>query len=278
VVLFFVLFAKKVGLCLKNNYQWNFYFGVKKMCESLSETNTAVTLPLQQEEQIYHVFQPIFHLGTEQCYGYEALLRSKSYDPQTLFKLAEKKQQKNDLDLLSIKKSIHTFSQSLKGNESLLFLNIFPSTLISPGSSFLYDFIKENPVTAHDRIVIEVNESEVVDDLNKFKETTQALKKAGYRIALDDVGKGTSSLSKITMADPDIIKLDKWFSHKLSKSKEKQNSIKRLMRFCGTDIQLVLEGLETREDLETARELGLTYGQGFFLGEPAALYQGSLKY
>lgn len=248
------------------------------MCVSLSGTNTNINLPLQQEEQIYHVFQPILHLGTEQCYGYEALLRSKSYDPQTLFKLAEKKQQKNNLDLLSIKKSIHTFSQSMKGNESLLFLNIFPSTLVSQGCTYLYDFIKENPVTAHDRIVIEVSESEDVDDLNKFKETIQTLKKAGYRIALDDVGKGTSSLSKITMADPDIIKLDKWFSYKLSESKEKQNSIKRLMRFCGNDIQLVLEGIETREDLETARALGLSFGQGFFLGEPAALYHGSSQY
>ncbi|WP_458413683.1 EAL domain-containing protein [Schinkia sp. CFF1] len=241
------------------------------MRSSLIEKQMTFSLPFQQDEQCFHMFQPIYQLEAGQCYGYEALLRSNSYNPLTLFKMAEEKQHKSNLDLLSAQNSIQAFSKSAKNNDCLLFINLFPSTLIHSSCTYLYDFIKLNPVTAYNRIVIEISESESLDDLHKFTETVLSLKKAGYLIAIDDVGAGTSSLTKLTVACPDIIKIDRWFAHRLSESKEKQDIIKRFMRFCGNDIQIVLEGIETREDLEAAKSLGLVFGQGYYLGIPAPL-------
>ncbi|HHY74785.1 MAG TPA: EAL domain-containing protein [Bacillus bacterium] len=238
--------------------------------------NDNIKLLHQLDGQIYHVFQPIYHLKTNQCYGYEALLRSKNYDTFTLLKIAEEKQKKFDLDFLSIKKSIYAFSQSLKGNGCPLFINIFPSTLIYLASPFLLDFIKVNPVTAHNRIIIAIKGLETIGDFAIFKETIQSLKKAGYRIALNDVANGALTLTTNSITKPDIIKLDKGLSHNLSQSKEKQDCIKRLIHFCGNDIRLMLGGIETFEDLETAKSLGISYGQGAILGEPMPLYHSSL--
>ncbi|MBP1934437.1 EAL domain-containing protein [Ammoniphilus resinae] len=226
--------------------------------------------PIQQQYQLYHLFQPILHLPSFSCLGYEALLRSPYGDPETLFNTAMKNKQKYELDVLSIRYAIETFHPSLEVLEGLLFLNIFPSTL---NRSFLFSQLCEwkYEYVPHKRIVLEINESERIQDLSIFRHIIHYLKELGYGIAMDDIGKGSSSLAALTMIEPDIIKLDKWFAEDLFRSKEKQNCLKRMVRFCGSDVQLILEGIETAETLDIAQSLGVCYGQGYLFGRPASL-------
>ncbi|NSL50919.1 EAL domain-containing protein [Calidifontibacillus erzurumensis] len=235
------------------------------------EKRLTSNLVIQPDEHLYHVFQPIIHLEDGDFFGFEAFLRSNKHDPVTIFRNAEEKNQKCWLDLLSAQHSINTFSQSMKSNDYLLFINLFPSTLTHSSCTSLLEFIHKNPVTVHERVVIEISEKEPINDLLKFKETVHFLKKAGYCIALDDVGSLPLSQSKINWVKPDIIKIDKSLAHELSESIEKQNRIKRLLYFCGKEMKVVLKGIETFIDLETAKSIGITFGQGFYFGMPTSL-------
>ncbi len=54
----------------------------------------------------------------------------------------------------------------------------------------------------------------------------------------------------------------------MSSNIKKQEILKHLVILFKNDTKLVLEGIETREDMEVALELGLDYGQGYYLGQP----------
>lgn len=72
--------------------------------------------------------------------------------------------------------------------------------------------------------------------------------------------------------EPDFIKLDRYFSIDLQKSKQKQTMIKFLLKYSNvTNCKIILEGIENEEVLKKARKLGVSYAQGFHLGKPAAL-------
>ena len=85
---------------------------------------------------ITHWFQPIFNLKNNSIIGYEALLRDtsgKNFSPINIFNDAKMKGFQDLLDLMSIKTALESFKDEL----NLLFLNVFPSTLLK--SNFLKD-------------------------------------------------------------------------------------------------------------------------------------------
>jgi EAL domain-containing protein (putative c-di-GMP-specific phosphodiesterase class I) len=80
-----------------------------------------------------------------------------------------------------------------------------------------------------------------------------------------------STLRSIIELEPHFAKMDRYFGIDLEKSIQKQKLIQRLIEFCGSDITLVLEGLEYQSDLDIAKELGVHIGQGYLLGRPSLL-------
>jgi GGDEF domain-containing protein len=87
--------------------------------------------------------------------------------------------------------------------------------------------------------------------------------------ALDDFGDGRSSLRLWSQIKPEIVKIDKYFTRHISEHGDKLKTIQALQQIAtvfGTE--LVAEGIETAEDLRVLRDLGITYGQGYFLGHP----------
>ena len=93
----------------------------------------------------------------------------------------------------------------------------------------------------------------------------------GFRLAIDDLGNGSSSLRKVVELQPDFVKLDKYFSENLSLSIRKQRLIKLLVEFCKGDSQIVLEGIEQKEDHDIGKKLGVDLGQGYYIGKPKPL-------
>jgi len=219
-----------------------------------------------------HKFQPIVNLNDNRYLGYEALLRAEHFDPVTLFELAETEGRKYELDLFSIHQSTQSFFHSILKDcpEYLLFVNVFPSTLIrSYLATGLHEFILDHVPPR--RVVFEISEAEHIRDLNQFGIIVRELKALGYQFAVDDMGKGVSTIAAITTMQPAFIKLDKWFSDDLSKNRHKQDCIQRMLRFGGAEFRIILEGIETVEDLAVAKSLGIEFVQGFCLGMPEAL-------
>ncbi|NQF13149.1 EAL domain-containing protein [Brevibacillus sp. HB1.3] len=229
-----------------------------------------------EKEAPFPVFQPLVHLTTGQFFGYEALLRSATHrTPEALFRKARAEGYLYELDTLSMKKAIESYSTRVTflDHAPLLFVNVFPSTLLNP--AFL-SFITEGCLFRlwSRRIVLEINEANEEDKMWEIRvlgQKIRELRQHGFLIALDDVGSGAASLKKIVEYEPDIVKLDRYFGKQLSSIPNKQKLVSLFVQYCHDHTQLVLEGIEEPEDLAVALALGVPVGQGFLLGHPEPL-------
>lgn len=221
----------------------------------------------------YHVVQPIMNLSKNNVHGYEVLLRSEQFqNPELLFKYAKDQNKLFDLDMKAIYKAFITFKKETSDLENAyLFINIFPSTLIDPAFNHNLQRIKFALKIKPNSIVFEINETEKISDFPAMKEAILDMREQGFLIALDDIGKGESNLQSIIELGPDIAKIDRYFAKDLSNSPKKQKVIKLILQFFGGDTTVILEGFECEADLLIAKELGVTFGQGFFLGRPKPL-------
>jgi EAL domain-containing protein (putative c-di-GMP-specific phosphodiesterase class I) len=227
-------------------------------------------------KHFYHCFQPIYSLPSGNKKGIEALLRTKKGTTNTIFEQAKQTNRLYELDTQSIHKAIwNCYAADHAMKEGLLFLNIFPSTLLNPNfPSFMNKILIEHTLPCQ-HIVFELNETEQTfrsEDSSLLKERIIFLKKCGFLIAIDDIGKGWSSLSTLIDLEPSFAKLDRYFSMNLSTSPKKQMMISSLVQYCSNNqIELILEGIEKEEDLHVAKSLGIKLGQGYLLGKPELL-------
>lgn len=227
-----------------------------------------------QTEQFFHFFQPIFDLEKSRKVGYEALLRTKAYpNPEIIFQMAKKENQLYEMDSRSIQKAISSFRMAGSTSEyGQLFLNIFPSTILNSSFPSFLDRILADSNLDHQRVVLEISESEIIEDVISFKKRLSELRRDGFLIAMDDIGTGYSSVESIIEFEPDYLKLDRYFAQDLHKSQKKQEFISVFKNFCEkTKSQLILEGVEVEEELQVAKALGISIAQGYFLGKPAVL-------
>lgn len=231
---------------------------------------------LFKKKEYYHAFQPICQLPEKSRIGYEVLLRSKAgIHPEALFSIAKENKKLPELDIHSLQHALSTFFHSSNEHKNeLLFVNIFPSTIIEDTFPSFMEKIARSFLPFLSRIVLEINESIMEgESWNEpiFTQRIAELKKMGFLIALDDVGDGANIFSKIEDLSPDYIKIDRFFSQELSSSLEKQKTVKLFVDFCKNAPQLILEGVEEEEDFACASLLGVAIGQGYLFGKPGNL-------
>ncbi|WP_301169105.1 EAL domain-containing protein [Brevibacillus nitrificans] len=231
---------------------------------------------LFKEKEYYHAFQPICSIPGKERIAYEALLRSKENgNPEVLFQLVKETNALLELDTRSLYYAILTFfrSSDREGGE-LLFVNIFPSTIVEATfPAFIQEVVRDFEPYLN-QIVLEINESIMEGKIwNEpiFLQRIMDLRDIGFLIALDDVGEGTTTFRKIIEIAPDFIKMDRFFSQDLSVSHDKQKVVRLFVEYCRDASQLILEGVEEEEDLACAASIGVTIGQGYLFGKPGAL-------
>jgi len=123
-----------------------------------------------------------------------------------------------------------------------------------------------------DRIVIELTERVESADYVGLMNSLFALRQGGARLAVDDTGAGFDGLRHILQIGPDIIKLDLGVASGVGSDPVRQAMAYALQRFAvSTGAILVAEGIETSADLDALLTFGVRFGQGYYLGRPAAL-------
>ncbi|WP_240377187.1 EAL domain-containing protein [Bacillus piscicola] len=223
-----------------------------------------------KRQEIQHFYQPVVNsLG--KAVGFEALLRHNFYSTAEIFEAAKENGSIYLLDTLSIEVALETFQCDVHGT---LLLNIFPTTLISDEfPEFLKSLMKKYHFHPQN-IVFEINESETVSELRLLQKRVQWLRKLGFLIALDDVGTGSSSIRRIIEIQPDIIKMDRYFSFNLSEQLLKQDVLTLFINLAKNQkMALVLEGLERETDYQLSEQLGVPFMQGYYLGHPVPYSQ-----
>lgn len=125
----------------------------------------------------------------------------------------------------------------------------------------------------HELLHIEVTESAYTDNMKVFLDTVQKLHNAGFRIELDDFGAGYSSLTVLSELDIDILKLDMYFAQNMTTDKQLL-ILKHIFSIAQRlNIEIVAEGVETKEQSDAFRSMGCTYIQGYYYSKPLSKAQ-----
>lgn len=133
---------------------------------------------------------------------------------------------------------------------------------------FTKTILKQYGITPSN-VIFEITERNVITDMSGFKAAINHYKSQNYKIAIDDAGAGYSGLNLISDIRPDYVKLDMKLIRDVDKGGLKYALIKGMVEFSKVaEVFLVAEGIETLEELGTLVDLGVQYGQGYFIQRP----------
>ncbi|MDO8502780.1 MAG: EAL domain-containing protein [Gemmatimonadaceae bacterium] len=216
---------------------------------------------------LYIDYHPIVVTETQEIFGYEALARGtlKSMRrPEVMFEVAEKTDMIWELSRLCRNTAISGMKERLDKNQ-LLFINVDPHDFTDPMFTEL-DLDVPDPT----RVVLEITERTAIRDYPKFRGRLKDFRDRGYRFAVDDAGSGYAGLGTIANLEPNFIKLDISLINCIDVNFIKQSLVEKMVGF-GNDqnAMVIAEGVETAEEYETVKQLGVHLVQGFYLHPPA---------
>ena len=217
-------------------------------------------------------FQPQYDLRGGAIVSYEALARWRDpllgkVSPAEFIQIAEKTRLVEVLDRQILSISLRN-AQTWLGRQQKVSVNVSARTLKSQDfADYVLKHVQRNQLYP-DQVEIEITETALIENWQASKATVENLRKAGIRIVLDDFGIGYSSLSYLAEFPIQKIKFDRSF---LLKAFEHSNSL--IMRSIinlakEMKMEMVAEGVETREQLRLLRSLECYHGQGYLLGRP----------
>lgn len=215
--------------------------------------------------------------------GFESLVRGINENggmipPNLLFNEASRLDMVLELDKVCIKKGLETAGPIYeKHPEMVLFLNI-DATVIDYyiNSTYIIDLVDYYRLSPS-HIVLEVNELPV-ESLGVLKDFAKIYKEAGFLIAIDDIGAGSSNLDRIPLIMPDIMKIDKELIHNIDKSFYKTQVVSMIIQLAtNLGALIVVEGVEGINELSVISEFGAYMIQGYYLGKPGPLTELVVK-
>lgn len=119
------------------------------------------------------------------------------------------------------------------------------------------------------RLTIELTESALVDDPAKCRTLLETLKRANIAVAMDDFGTGFSNLASLQSLPIDVLKMDRSFVTDMLIDKDKLAIIRAILSLAQTlGMKTTAEGIEDAESAATLRDMGCTYGQGYYFAKP----------
>ena len=122
------------------------------------------------------------------------------------------------------------------------------------------------------RLEIEITESVLLERALENHAFIERLKSIGISLALDDFGTGYSSLGYLTAFPFNKIKIDKSFIADLTRNYKSTAIISSIVTLArGLDMSVTAEGVETREQFERLKSLGVNFAQGYLMGRPVPI-------
>jgi EAL domain-containing protein (putative c-di-GMP-specific phosphodiesterase class I) len=117
--------------------------------------------------------------------------------------------------------------------------------------------------------VLEITEEILMNELGEVSRIVKELKEVGIEVALDDFGKGFSSLNYLQFVDFSEIKIDKSFVDNIVEDPKSRSLISAICRI-GKDLnmRIVCEGVETKDQMEILKEMDCDLIQGYLFSRP----------
>jgi EAL domain-containing protein (putative c-di-GMP-specific phosphodiesterase class I)/CheY-like chemotaxis protein len=221
-----------------------------------------------ETEAFRPVFQPVVDLTTGVTVGHEALTRfHDGTRPDRRFADADAVGLGLELEAACLAAAIAA-APGLPGN-GWLSLNVSPDLLLERAR------LQRSVDGQARRIVLEVTEHVAIENYGAIRDAVAGMG-PNVQIAVDDAGAGFASFRHILELHPDYVKLDIGLVREIDHDDVRQALVAGIVYFAKkSGCRLIAEGIETVGERDQLRALGVDLGQGYLLGRPAPVGEGS---
>ncbi|WP_395377091.1 EAL domain-containing protein [Marinicella sp. W31] len=218
---------------------------------------------------IQTVFQPMLDLDSNKIAGCEALSRwdhpqQGMISPAKFITLAEETDLILDVGYLVFERACELLSQA--GN---IFVSVNVSARQLDNDDFfdhVLKLISHHSISAK-QIKLEITETLVIDSV-RAQQWISKCKAHGFQICADDFGTGHSGILQLAELDFDVLKIDQAFTRQMLDNKKAQIVLEGVVNMASSlGVTLVAEGIETIEQLTYLKQLGVNFGQGYWIGK-----------
>lgn len=231
--------------------------------------STDRVLSALNDRRIRLAFQPIVHSATREVAMYESLVRMVGTDGEMLgaghiVPVAEKLSFLHLIDHRVTELAIET----LRAHPALtLTVNVGVDTALHPDwlAAFKANLAIDQRVAS--RLVVEITETSLIEDLNAAKRLIEEIKGMGARVAIDDFGAGHTSFRNMRLLPIDILKIDGTFIKNLANSEDDRFFVQTLLQLARhLGIETVAEWVQDKETADLLTTWRVEYLQGDYLG------------
>lgn len=232
-------------------------------------------LEIIYNRNLWTAFQPIVDIDSRQVMGHEGLSRgprgSELEFPTILFGHAARHGLTEELERSCRRQTFVDWE--VFGAPGRLFVNTVPATVRDP--SFLgrgvFDYL--GPRLSPRFVTLEITETQVIENLNLYREAMHSFTELGFSFAIDDLGSGYSGLETLANLGASYLKIDMGLVRDVHEKRVSQQVIKAILDMgAGVGATVIAEGIQTQEESDALLGLGLRYGQGYFYGRPQDPY------
>ncbi len=225
-----------------------------------------------RNDRVVPFFQPIIDNRTGEIAKYETLIRIRNQEetviyPSSFLHISKKSRLYPQLTRIMIRHAM----ESLRTHPDKSFsLNFSVDDILNrETSTFFFQMLRAYPKEAS-RLVIEIVESEGIENFEEVKEFIAEVKNQGCRIAIDDFGTGYSNFSYLVKLHVDFIKIDASMIKNIHQDPNAYIITETIVGFCKKmNIQTIAEFVHNKEVHDIVKSLDIDYSQGFYLGKPS---------
>ena len=227
-----------------------------------------------EQRKLTAQFQPILDLKTGEFLGFEGLIRGPVdgplHSPADLFNAAKRCGLSLEIEMLCRQVVLESYAQlNLPGK---LFLNVSPEILSDPNfkNGQTIEFMEKMGILP-EQVIIEITENQPTEDFHGMRTALLHYRSMGFKIAIDDLGEGFSSLRLWSELRPEYVKIDMHFVQGVNSDPMKLQFLKSIQQIAeSANTHVIAEGIETEAELMVIRDIGIIYGQGYFIARSAA--------
>ncbi|MGK7940333.1 MAG: EAL domain-containing protein [Crocosphaera sp.] len=231
-----------------------------------------------ERQQFELRYQPIVELNTQRIVGFEALIRWQHPEkgwisPAKFIPVAEETGLIIPLSNWILNQGCEQMCQwqKLSDNSHNLIISINLSVKQFSQNNLVEKIMNTLHNLGLDKncLKLEITESSIIKNTEEICAILTQLKALGINLSMDDFGTGYSSLSYLHRFPFDTLKIDRSFIKDMAQSTDKLRLTETIIHLANDfGMEVIAEGIETREQWEQLQELGCPYGQGYYFAQP----------
>ncbi|MDA8231965.1 MAG: EAL and GGDEF domain-containing protein [Magnetospirillum sp.] len=220
-------------------------------------------------------FQPIVNIHTGASYGYEALLRNHveaGFESiQDFFDTCHALGILHDIEIVLREKAIAKFAALGHSRQTKLFLNMDTRSLDPAGDLAARTRTMLERYGIHENaLVFEISERHPFIQPAEATAVLKQYKRANFRLAIDDFGTGFSGLQLLYFAEPDVLKIDRFFISDIASDSKKKLFLTQIVHIAHLlGVVVLAEGVETEREYFVCKDIGCDLIQGYLIQKPS---------